>query len=89
MNYAYYNTHNYCVSRGRTKKVKLAERLRELRGKKGVTQSQVAEYLGLKLRAYQYYESGEHRPEYEKLMALADFFGVTTDYLLGRTDELG
>lgn len=67
--------------------MKLAERLRELRGKKGVTQSQVAEYLGLKLRAYQYYESGEHRPEYEKLMALADYFDVTTDYLLGRTDE--
>ena len=77
------------MSRGRIKKVKLAERLRELRGRKGVTQSQVAEYLGLKLRAYQYYESGEHRPEYEKLMALADFFGVTTDYLLGRTDEPG
>lgn len=87
MNYAYYNTHDRCMSRGRIKKVKLAERLRELRGKKGVTQSQVAEYLGLKLRAYQYYESGEHRPEYEKLMALADYFDVTTDYLLGRTDE--
>ena len=60
-----------------------------LRVRYGVKQSQVDEYLGLKLRAYQYYESGEHRPEYEKLMALADFFGVTTDYLLGRTDEPG
>lgn len=67
--------------------MKLAERLKELRKEKGVTQTQVADYLGLKLRAYQYYESGEHRPEYEKLMALADFFEVTTDYLLGRTDE--
>lgn len=69
--------------------MKLAERLKELRRSRGVTQTQVAEYLGLKLRAYQYYESGEHRPEYEKLMALADFFEVTTDYLLGRTDEPG
>ena len=69
--------------------MKLAERLRELRVKRGVTQSQVAEYLGLKLRAYQYYESGEHRPEYEKLMALADYFDVSTDYLLGRTDAPG
>ncbi len=67
--------------------MKLAERLKELRQKKGVTQTQVADYLGLKLRAYQYYESGEHRPEYEKLMALADFFEVTTDYLLGRSDR--
>lgn len=67
--------------------MKLAERLKELRKQRGFTQTQVAEYLGLKLRAYQYYESGEHRPEYEKLMALADFFEVTTDYLLGRTDE--
>lgn len=69
--------------------MKLAERLKELRKQRGFTQTQVAEYLGLKLRAYQYYESGEHRPEYEKLMALADFFEVTTDYLLGRTDERG
>lgn len=69
--------------------MKLAERLKELRKEKGVTQTQIADYLGLKLRAYQYYESGEHRPEYEKLMALADFFEVTTDYLLGRTDEPG
>ena len=67
--------------------MKLATRLKVLRKKRGFTQTQVAEYLGLKLRAYQYYESGEHRPEYEKLMALADFFEVTTDYLLGRTDE--
>ena len=67
--------------------MKLAERLRELRGKKGVTQSQVAEYLGLKLRAYQYYESGEHRPEYEKLIALADYFDVSIDYILERTDK--
>lgn len=69
--------------------MKLATRLKVLRKKRGFTQTQVAEYLGLKLRAYQYYESGEHRPEYEKLMALADFFEVTTDYLLGRTDERG
>ncbi len=75
------------MSRGEHKNMKLAERLKELRQKKGVTQTQVADYLGLKLRAYQYYESGEHRPEYEKLMALADFFEVTTDYLLGRSDR--
>lgn len=67
--------------------MKLAERLKKLRKEKGATQAQVADYLGLKLRAYQYYESGEHRPEYEKLMALADFFEVTTDYLLGRSDR--
>ena len=68
--------------------MELGERLREQRKKKGVTQSDVAEYLGLKLRAYQYYESNEHRPEYERLIALADYFAVTTDYLLGRTDKL-
>ncbi|MGN0985344.1 MAG: helix-turn-helix domain-containing protein [Candidatus Enterenecus sp.] len=67
--------------------MKFAERLTELRKKKGVTQSEMAEYLGLKLRAYQYYESGGRRPEYEGLIALADYFDVTTDYLLGRTDE--
>ena len=35
------------------------------------------------MRSYQSYEGGDRRPDYEKLVALADYFGVTTDYLLG------
>ena len=47
----------------------------------------MAELLGVKLRAYQYYESEGRNPTLDNLVALADYFGVTTDYLLGRTDN--
>ena len=67
--------------------VKIAERLKALRKEKNMRQSDVAEMLGIGVRTYQYYEGDEHRPDYEMLIALADFFGVSTDYLLGRSEE--
>ena len=66
--------------------IKFAERLRELRKERHVTQKDMGEILGIQLRSYQCYESGDRRPDYEKLVALADYFDVTTDYLLGRSD---
>ena len=67
--------------------IKFAERLHELRNERSVTQKNMAKFLGVQLRSYQCYESGDRRPDYEKLVALADYFGVTTDYLLGRSDR--
>ena len=64
-----------------------AQRMRELRQEKKKTQTQMAELIGIKLRAYQNYESGTSYPEIPNLMKLADYFGVTTDYLRGRSDE--
>ncbi|SFP02557.1 DNA-binding transcriptional regulator, XRE-family HTH domain [Oscillibacter sp. PC13] len=64
-----------------------AQRMRELRHEKGRTQTQMAELIGIKLRAYQNYESGTSYPEIPNLMKLADYFDVTTDYLLGRSEE--
>ena len=49
----------------------------------------MAEYLGIGLRAYQYYESAEHYPDVPGLIALADYFEVSADYLLGRSDQRG
>ena len=69
--------------------VKIAERLKALRKERKLRQSDVAKQLGIGVRTYQYYESDEHRPDYEMLIVLADLFGVTPDYLLGRTDERG
>ena len=46
----------------------------------------MAAQLGIKTRTYQYYEADDHRPDYETLISLAEFFGVTTDYLLGYSD---
>ena len=67
----------------------LSERLKQLRNEHRLTQQNVADRLGVKLRTYQYYESGNeasHRPDLETLVVLADMYGVSVDYLIGRTD---
>ena len=64
----------------------LSERLRLLRKERGLKQQEVADHFGQSLRAYQYYESGTRRPEYPHLLALADFFDVSLDYLTGRSE---
>ncbi|NBI08529.1 XRE family transcriptional regulator [Colidextribacter sp. OB.20] len=60
------------------------KRLRTLREEKGLKQREMAEIMGVKLRQYQRYEYGEVGVPLEVLNFFADFFGVTTDYLLGR-----
>ena len=65
----------------------LAERLRLLRTEKGMKQQEMAERFGQSLRAYQYYEAGTRHPEYLHLLALADFFDVSLDYLTGRSES--
>ena len=64
--------------------IKFAERLQELRRERHMTQREMAEFLQIQLRSYQSYEDDDRRPDYEKL---ADYFGVSTDYLLGRSEE--
>ena len=64
----------------------LCERLRLLRQERKMTQKQMAEMLNQTLRAYQYCESGHHVPEYSNLIALADFYDVSLDYLTGRSE---
>lgn len=60
------------------------ERLRELRKEKRLTQTQVGNYLGITVSAYGNYELGQREPSIDMLLKLADYFGVTVDYLLGR-----
>lgn len=69
--------------------VPFAERLQTARRRRHLTQKEVAAYLEMTERSYQHYEGDRRRPSYEVLVTLADYFGVTTDYLLGRTDEPG
>lgn len=64
-----------------------SERLKEIRTNKRIKLREVAEYLGMTLRNYQRYEAGDTEPSVKNLIALADYFDVTLDYLLGRTDE--
>ena len=65
---------------------KFSGRLKQLRSGRRIYQREVAEYLGISLRGYQSYESGECEPNIANLIALADYFQVSLDYLVGRSD---
>lgn len=67
--------------------MEIKERLRALRAEKGETQKQVAEAIGLNERHYQFFEYGKHLPSLENAWKLADHFGVSIDYLVGRSEE--
>ena len=60
---------------------------KRIRTEKGVTQKQVAEGIGITDRQYQYYEYGKQTPSALLLCALADYFDVSIDYLVGRSDN--
>ena len=62
-----------------------AERLRICRQNKGLTQKQMAAFCNVTERHYQVYESGANWPRADGLIALADFFDVSLDYLVGRS----
>ena len=64
-----------------------SERLKEIRKSKGVTQKAMAKYLGVLEQSYQLYEYGKREPNHETTIKLADFFDVSLDYLMGRSDE--
>ncbi|HHX18481.1 MAG TPA: helix-turn-helix transcriptional regulator [Clostridium sp.] len=59
--------------------------IKQLREEKGLSQKDVAEYLGITRQAIASYELAKREPDYEILYKLADFFGVSADYLLGRS----
>ena len=61
------------------------ERIRNLRIDNNYTQQQIAEYLNVKQNTYSQYELGVLNYPVDVLMKLADFYGVSVDYLLGRT----
>ena len=63
------------------------ELLAELRKDKGMTQHELADVLHVSIGTISNYEKGVHFPDIEKLVNLADFFDVTTDYLLGRCES--
>ncbi len=66
-----------------------AERLKYLREEKGVTQKEVAKSCDITTTCICNLENGLRNPTGSTLLALANFFNVSTDYLIGRTDDLG
>lgn len=63
------------------------ERLKQLRIKTNITQKQMAQKLKITERAYQRYEGDTSTPHYHTLITLADYFDVSLDYLVGRSDN--
>lgn len=62
-------------------------RLKELREQKGLKQAELAKLMGVVERQYQRYERGEGEPHLSGWIFLADFYDVSLDYLVGRSDE--
>ena len=62
-------------------------RLRDLREDRDLKQTDVAALLGIRQTVYSRYERGYQYLPLEHLLALADYYGVSTDYILGRTDN--
>lgn len=62
-------------------------RLKGLRKKHKIIQADIAVAIKVSRQAYNNYESGKRQPDISTLALIADFFGVSTDYLLGRTQS--
>lgn len=62
-------------------------RLKDLRTDRDMKQKEVAALLGIDQRIYSNYETGKREIPARFLIKLADFYGTTTDYILGRTND--
>lgn len=66
--------------------MELHEALKRARKRAKATQTQAAQAAGVSVSMYQFYEYGRNEPTASVLIALADFFDVSLDYLCGRSD---
>ena len=64
--------------------IKFSEKLKELRTGKNLTQQQLSDLLKIQRYNISDWEQGRTEPDIKSIIMLADFFNVTTDYLLGR-----
>lgn len=67
--------------------MKYYDRIKKLRKESKVTQKQLAELLDVSLRNIQYIEAGKQNLNQDQLIIIADFFDVSLDYLVGRSDD--
>ena len=71
------------------KKSKFATNLAKLRREKGLSQRQAAAEFGVSQALLSHYETDAREPKLEFVVKVCDYYGVTTDYILGRTKERG
>lgn len=67
--------------------MKRYRRIRDLREDRDLSQAEVGAAINITQRSYSYYENGQHLIPLEVLCAIADFYQVSVDYLLERTDN--
>lgn len=63
-----------------------AKRLKELREEKGITQHELGQLVNMTKMAISHWEKGHSEPSIAQLILLSNYFGVTVDYLVGKTD---
>jgi transcriptional regulator with XRE-family HTH domain len=66
--------------------IKFNQRLKELREEKNLSLSALSKEINVSSTALYYWETGERIPNAQAVITLANYFGVTTDYLLGISD---
>ena len=66
--------------------MEFSERLKSLRLEAGLTQKEIAEQLGISQQGYAYWERGTKKPTQDRLTLLSNYFDVSVDYLLGKSD---
>ena len=64
-----------------------SERLQQVRQEQGFSRKEIADILEVTPRAYQYYEEGKREPDFDKLVTLAKHLKVSSDYLLGLSND--
>lgn len=64
----------------------LGDRIKSLRESENIQQNEFAKKIGVSNVVLSRYESGERKPDYDTLVTIADYFNVTIDYLLGRSN---
>lgn len=65
---------------------KFGERLKTLRTEENVSRQQLASDLNISIRSISYWENNQRECDFDTLIAIADYFSVSVDYLLGKTD---
>ena len=67
----------------------MIKNLKKLRGDRSISQNALAEVVGISQQSINKYENHKSEPDIATLIKIADYFDVTLDYLVGRTDENG
>ena len=65
----------------------ISDRIKELRKDKNISQKALGQKIGVSQKAIDYWERGVNEPKASYIIALADYFGVSADYLLGIKEE--